>query len=295
MGKLYLQLIFLSGFFLMSLGSCKYNSRETEKPSEDYLLIDEKPDLQDPARIEELQINSSGSTIFGFEYVANGPGPHPTVILLHGIPGNERNLDIAQNLRRAGYNVIFFDYRGSWGSKGVFSFKNSLDDIDAVLDYITTPENSELLRVDSTRIALIGHSMGAGLAMIKGIQDPRVKAVAGISVFNPYTIFQGPQAKGNILSLREYISTLEVLNCDPNNYLKNILDNVEQYNIEELVKHSNKPILIIDEHKNNNYLARYPAKKNLIYKIWNTDHAFTNKRIALSRELNNWLLKNLTP
>ncbi|MEO8794603.1 MAG: alpha/beta fold hydrolase [Daejeonella sp.] len=295
MGKLYLQLIFLSGFLLMSLISCKQKPTIKENPSENYLLVDEKPNPQDPARIEELQINSSGSTIFGFEYVANGAGPHPTVILLHGIPGNERNLDIAQNLRRAGYNVLFFDYRGSWGSKGVFSFKNSLNDIDAVLNYITTPENSEVLRVDTGRIALVGHSMGAGLAMIKGIQDSRVKAVAGISVFNPYTIFQGPQAKGNILNLREYISTLEVLNCDPNTYLKNILNDVEDYNIEKLVKNSSKPLLIIDEHKNNNYLARYPAKKNLIYKMWNTDHAFTNKRIALSRELNNWLLKNLTP
>ena len=34
-------------------------------------------------------------------YTAAGSGPHPTVLLLHGIPGCERNLDLAQALRRA--------------------------------------------------------------------------------------------------------------------------------------------------------------------------------------------------
>ena len=33
------------------------------------------------------------------------------MILLHGFPGNERNLDSPQALRRAGMNVLFFDYR----------------------------------------------------------------------------------------------------------------------------------------------------------------------------------------
>ena len=38
-------------------------------------------------------------------YTAGGEGPHPTVLLLHGIPGCERNLDLAQALRRAGRSV----------------------------------------------------------------------------------------------------------------------------------------------------------------------------------------------
>jgi hypothetical protein len=34
---------------------------------------------------------------------------------LHGFPGNERNFDVAQALRRAGYAALVFHYRGSWG------------------------------------------------------------------------------------------------------------------------------------------------------------------------------------
>jgi pimeloyl-ACP methyl ester carboxylesterase len=53
-------------------------------------------------------------------YVAAGKGPHPTLLLLHGFPGNEQNLDLAQAARRAGWNVLTLHYRGSWGSPGPF-------------------------------------------------------------------------------------------------------------------------------------------------------------------------------
>ena len=54
-------------------------------------------------------------------YTAGGEGTHPTVILLHGIPGCERNLDLAQAVRRTGGTLFrevtyptdhfFADYR----------------------------------------------------------------------------------------------------------------------------------------------------------------------------------------
>jgi pimeloyl-ACP methyl ester carboxylesterase len=59
-------------------------------------------------------------------YVAAGAGPHPAVILLHGFPGNERNLDLAQDMRRAGWDVLYFNYRGSWGTLGDFSFAHGI-------------------------------------------------------------------------------------------------------------------------------------------------------------------------
>lgn len=46
-------------------------------------------------------------------YMAAGAGPHPTVLLLHGLPGNEQNVDLAQSIRRAGWNVLTLHYRGS--------------------------------------------------------------------------------------------------------------------------------------------------------------------------------------
>ena len=66
-------------------------------------------------------------------FVAGGKGPHPTVILMHGLPGNERNLDLAQAIRRAGWDVLTFTYRGAWGSPGDFSIANSMEDTAAAL------------------------------------------------------------------------------------------------------------------------------------------------------------------
>lgn len=281
-------------FLLSTLFSCKYDSSiNSQKTNDKYLYSDFKPDEFYPAAQVELQIKSSGSTMYGFAYTADGKGPHATVVLLHGLPGNERSLDLAQGLRRAGYNVIYFNYRGSWGSKGTFEYKNAIEDASAVVDYISDSLNSKTLRVDPKRIAFVGHSMGAGIALIAGLKDSRTKGVIGISVFNPYTLLQGDGAPGTLINLKEYLLTLGMLNCNPNKFLNDILANLENYNIEKLVAESAKPILIIEEHMNNTYFTKYNKRETFDYKLWNTDHAFSNRRIALTKEIKSWLDKNI--
>jgi len=288
-----LTLLFGVSIFLHSCKNQTSAKAVKKTKANSYLIQDEMPDSLSPAGIVELKIPSSGSNIYGFAYTANGKKLHPTVILLHGMPGNERNLDLAQNLRRGGYNVVYFDYRGSWGSEGKYSFSNGLEDTEAVVKFITDSANRIRLKVDTGRIALVGHSMGAGMALINGINNKRIRAVAGISVFNPYTVLQGKDAPGNLMGLKEYLSTLGMLDTDAETYLRDMYSRVSDYNIENMVANTKKPVLVIDEHKNNEYLSSFKRKKNLSYKIWDTDHAFTNKRIALSTELKTWLDKNL--
>jgi esterase/lipase len=50
--------------------------------------------------------------MYGLLYLAQGKGPHATVLFLHGFPGNEKNIDLAQAVRRAGFNALVFYYRG---------------------------------------------------------------------------------------------------------------------------------------------------------------------------------------
>lgn len=90
-------------------------------------------------------------------YTAGEPGPHPTVLLLHGIPGCERNFDLAQALRRAGFHVLVFHYSGSWGSDGDYSLTHDLEDADTVLDYLV---EDTAHGIDKERIYAVGHSMG---------------------------------------------------------------------------------------------------------------------------------------
>jgi pimeloyl-ACP methyl ester carboxylesterase len=103
------------------------------------------------------------------------------VVLLHGFPGNERNLDLAQDIRRAGWDVLYFDYRGSWGSPGDFSFSHGIEDTAAAVAYLRRPETSKLLRLDPARIVLLGHSMGGFMAVQAAAADPTILALGIIS------------------------------------------------------------------------------------------------------------------
>ena len=77
---------------------------------------------------------------------AGGAGAHPTLLLFHGFPGNEQNLDLAQAARRAGWHVLTLHYRGSWGSPGTFRFTQNPQDLHAVLTYLRDPAQARALR-----------------------------------------------------------------------------------------------------------------------------------------------------
>jgi pimeloyl-ACP methyl ester carboxylesterase len=124
------------------------------------IYTDPAPDKAHPAKMTVLHIPSHGMLINGIVYQPSGAGAHPTVLICHGLPGNEKNLDLAQALRRAGWNAVTFNYRGSWGSPGNFRFPQNLEDAAAVLAYLRDTANSQTLGVDTGRIAIIGHSMG---------------------------------------------------------------------------------------------------------------------------------------
>jgi uncharacterized protein len=124
------------------------------------IFTDPPADAAHPAKMTVLHIPSHGLLINGLAYQPAGAGLHPTLVICHGLPGNEKNLDLAQAVRRAGWNAITFNYRGSWGSPGMYRFTQNLEDADAVLAYLRDPANAARLGIDTQRIAIAGHSMG---------------------------------------------------------------------------------------------------------------------------------------
>jgi pimeloyl-ACP methyl ester carboxylesterase len=135
------------------------------------IFTDPPADSAHPAAMTVLHIPSHGVLINGLVYSPPGAGPHPTLVICHGLPGNEKNLDLAQAVRRAGWNAVTFNYRGSWGSPGSFRFAQTLEDADAVLSYLRNPANALKLGVDPTRIAIAGHSMGGWVAAHTAAHD----------------------------------------------------------------------------------------------------------------------------
>lgn len=91
----------------------------------------------------------------------------PGVLVAHGFAGSKQlMLGYAHVLAHAGYAVMLWDFGGHGANpvplKG-FSLQKDLDIATAAL--LEQPE------VDSTRLALLGHSMGSGAVMSAGIRD----------------------------------------------------------------------------------------------------------------------------
>jgi pimeloyl-ACP methyl ester carboxylesterase len=123
------------------------------------ITADPPRDTAFPPAMDAFQIPTHGKLVNALAYLAAGPGPHPTVVLLHGFPGNERNLDLAQAIRRA----------------------HCIEDAEATLAWLRQPVNAARLRTDPARLVLVGHSMGGFVALETTAHDPAVKAVITIS------------------------------------------------------------------------------------------------------------------
>jgi len=159
------------------------------------IFTDPPADKAHPAAMTVLHIPSHGSVINGIVYSPAGAGLHPTIVICHGLPGNEKNLDLAQALRRAGWNAVTFNYRGSWGSPGSYKFSQNLEDASAVLAYLRDPANATKLQIDTKRMVLAGHSMGGWVTAMTAAQDRRLAGAILISAADLGKLGQMPHDK----------------------------------------------------------------------------------------------------
>lgn len=261
------------------------------------------PALRDtafPPDIGELAFQSAGERVNGLLYVAQGAGPHPTVVLLHGFPGNERNLDIAQAIRRAGINVLFFSYRGLWGSGGTFSFPNALDDVAAALRFLRTPDTAKAYRVDSHRIALIGHSLGAWAALMGAAADPAIQCTAGIEVANMGSY--GRRMRTDTKSrdtFQQYFVSLATpggpVHADGVSLIASLETNAAAWDVAlKAPALSGRTVLLLDNTHNEGHATLVRAlndagSEHLTQLVWDTDHSFSDRRISLARSVVGWL------
>lgn len=164
---------------------CCVNVWAVDQPTIDEVLLRDPPqNARYPASVVELSIPSHGHRLPAHIYLAAGEGPHPTVVLLHGLPGNERNLDVAQALRRFGFNTVFFHYRGAWGAEGEYRFTQLPEDALAVLDYLRQEAQQKRLRVDPTALSVLGHSLGGYATLAVGARDTNLRCVMSLSPVN---------------------------------------------------------------------------------------------------------------
>jgi pimeloyl-ACP methyl ester carboxylesterase len=267
------------------------------------ITTDPARDAAHPARMYQLSIPSHDAVMFGVFYRAAGADLHPTVLLLHGLPGFEQNGDLAQTIRRAGWNVLIFHYRGSWGSGGTFSFGNCVEDVRAALDYLRLPENSSRLGIDARRLALIGHSMGGFLAGINAQRDEGVLGAGLISAWNPGAFATRPSPQLDKSQLEEFRGDTGPLNgASAEGLLEEAKKNAAAWDV---AAHPNlwkgRPVLVVvaDDflHADDIAIAESVRKApggNVTEVQMTTDHGYSDHRIQLAATVLGWL-KQLEP
>lgn len=256
------------------------------------------------ASMETMQIPSHGALMNALVYVAAGAGPHPAVILLHGFPGNERNLDLAQDMRRAGWDVLYFNYRGSWGTPGDFSFSHGIEDTAAALAYLRRPDVAGKLRLDPTRIVLVGHSMGGFMTVQAAAADPAIKAFATISAADLGGIYRHMlSTDGAPAALKKMSAGLAsegmapLSGCTPDGLARELAGHAAGWAfLAKVDALKNRSALVVTSDDglakpNAAFAAALRAAGDTRISIAHlpTDHAYSDQRIELSKAVLAWL------
>lgn len=105
--------------------------------------------------------------------------PGPAVVMLHGWGSAASDLlPAAPDLVAAGLSVLLIDARGHGRSEPVdfMSMPRFAEDLATAVTWLRTHP-----RVDGARIAVIGHSVGAGACLLAAAHDPDIAAVVAIA------------------------------------------------------------------------------------------------------------------
>ncbi len=267
------------------------------------VIHDPAPDPLHPPSSAQVLIPSHGMGMNALFYLTGGAGPHPTMVLLHGFPGNEQNLDLAQAIRRTGWNVLTLHYRGAWGSPGVFSIAHVLEDVDAAVEFVRRPDIATKFGIDTRRIVLGGHSMGGFATAAHARYDHDLQGVVLIDAWNAGST--GDQMSK--IPKRDLLTAADKRFNDIGNSLRGA---TAISVVEETIVHrtdwnyqswasqlTHQPLLVIGASRgrgeDNRKLAEAVtgAGGNVTAVTFESDHGFQDHRIALAAEVVDWLQK----
>jgi len=271
--------------------------REAQTPNA--VIFDPHPDKAHPPGMADVRIASHGANMNAVLYTAAGAGPHPVVLLFHGFPGNEQNLDLAQAIRRAGFTVLTLHYRGSWGSPGKFSFTNALEDSDVALAWLRDPATVSKFHLDPRRIFVAGHSMGGMMAASATAHDPRVAGLVMISAWDMganSARYADPEFRKKQLE-NGFADNVVPLNTTPDALMDEIVANASKWDFVDYTPDlKSRPTLIItaDDGLTEDNVRLAASLKNagnndVTENHMATDHSYSDRRIALESVIVRWL------
>lgn len=153
---------------LVALSAVQLGTLERKGPAHDWLSIGDGI----PGTLYLPEDDDDGSMPY-----QKPPGERPPVVIVaHGYSADQAIMSpLARSLAEAGYAVVTFDFRGH-GSNTDHLQGDLNDDFAAVVDWARRSP-----QVDGSRIAILGHSMGAGAALDYGTTDDDLLAIIPFS------------------------------------------------------------------------------------------------------------------
>lgn len=132
---------------------------------------------------------TQGKSLFAWFIPVPGASQSPAVVLMHGWGANASlMLPAVAPLHSAGYAVLLLDARchGNSDDEPFTSLPRFAQDIEAGLNWLQLQP-----AVDGTRLAVIGHSVGAGAALLSATRRLDLRAVVSLSAFaHPYEVMR---------------------------------------------------------------------------------------------------------
>jgi pimeloyl-ACP methyl ester carboxylesterase len=256
-----------------------------------------------PASGVSMQFRSHGALLNGMVYRPPGNGPHPTVVMFHGLPGNENNLDLAQALRRAGWTVVTFHYTGSWGSGGRFTLQHGIGDAAELLRHMRQPDVSQAWGVDPDHVLLIGHSYGGYVAARAATEE---RGVIGLVLMAPWDISFDTRQWGALPAAeRKRVAAASfddvdgrLTGADHASLTAEVMKEGPRFELAQLAPSLTRlPVLLItvthddDDDKAADFLARMRQldAPQFTSQLMDTDHSFNSQRIGLESAILRWM------
>jgi pimeloyl-ACP methyl ester carboxylesterase/DNA-binding MarR family transcriptional regulator len=160
-----------------------------------------------------------------FISAAQGKGPRPAVVLVHGWSGNAASmLPVASLHHKANYHLFLYDVRGLGLSSqdGPITILKLAENVTAAIDYLETRGD-----VDILRLGVVGHSFGGAAAILAAATDRRIKAVVSSSAPADLEVFIRRSMKKMyipswpfpwvFIRFIERLSKISVQSCSPKN------------------------------------------------------------------------------
>jgi len=254
-----------------------------------------------------IDLRSNGVKLDTKFYSADKVISAPTVILLHGFPGNQSSpLGLAEKLNNAGFNILVFNYQGSYLSEGNFSFDNCIDNVSAAFNFLADPGNQAQFNVDTSKIVVCGYSFGGTIAIESAMYNDKIRNIISIgnddhSVSLKKVATDSTYRKGYTQFIAKSFGPEGPFRGDLKAQMELYLQNVDRYDlVKNAEKLKNKKVLFIvgwldkTSYLEINTLPLYRKLQQLnaehiSIKGFESDHRFGNVADDLANAITDWI------